>query len=50
MSAVRKFYRIFQKNYKLPSGTTLQHCAKLSIVEDKPIMFDYWTPLVIKKC
>ena len=31
-------------NYKLPTGTTLQHCAKLSIVEDKPIMFDYWTP------
>ena len=30
-------------NYKLPTGTTLQHCAKLSIVEDKPIMFDYWT-------
>ena len=25
-------------NYRLPSGTTLQHCAKLSIVEDKPIM------------
>ena len=22
-------------NYKLPSGTTLQHCAKLAIVEDK---------------
>ena len=32
-----------RSNYKLPSGTTLQHCAKLSIVEDKPIMFDYWT-------
>ena len=30
-------------NYRLPNGTTLQHCAKLSIVEDKPIMFDYWT-------
>ena len=30
-------------NYSLPSGTTLQHCAKLAIVEDKPIMFDYWT-------
>tara|TARA_B100000795_G_scaffold78652_1_gene56265 strand:+ start:2066 stop:2380 length:315 start_codon:yes stop_codon:yes gene_type:complete len=30
-------------NYRLPQGTTLQHCAKLSIVEDKPIMFDYWT-------
>lgn len=32
-----------RSNYVLPSGTTLQHCAKLSIVEDKPIMFDYWT-------
>ena len=30
-------------NYRLPTPTTLQHCAKLSIVEDKPIMFDYWT-------
>ena len=30
-------------NYRLPQGTTLQHCSKLSIVEDKPIMFDYWT-------
>tara|TARA_B100001093_G_C26858987_1_gene1028953 strand:+ start:8147 stop:8458 length:312 start_codon:yes stop_codon:yes gene_type:complete len=32
-----------RSNYSLPSGTTLQHCAKLAIVEDKPIMFDYWT-------
>tara|TARA_B100001093_G_scaffold519293_1_gene607579 strand:+ start:2543 stop:2857 length:315 start_codon:yes stop_codon:yes gene_type:complete len=31
------------ENYRLPQGVTLQHCAKLSIVEDKPIMFDYWT-------
>ena len=30
-------------NYRLPQGVTLQHCAKLGIVEDKPIMFDYWT-------
>ena len=30
-------------NYRLPGGTTLQHCAKLGIVEDKPRMFDYWT-------
>ena len=30
-------------NYRLPSDSTLQHCAKLSIVEDKPIMLDYWT-------
>ncbi len=30
-------------NYRLPQGVTLQHCAKLGILEDKPIMFDYWT-------
>ena len=29
--------------YRLPEATTLQHVAKLSIVEDKPIMMDYWT-------
>ena len=29
--------------YRLPELTTLQHAAKLSIVEDKPIMLDYWT-------
>ena len=30
-------------NYRLPTSTTLQHCSKLGIVEDKPIMLDYWT-------
>ena len=30
-------------NYRLPSDSTLQHCTKLAIVEDKPIMLDYWT-------
>ena len=30
-------------DYRLPSTNTLQHVAKLSIVEDKPIMLDYWT-------
>ena len=29
--------------YKLPPNELWQHLAKLSIVEDKPIMFDYWT-------
>jgi len=29
--------------YRLPEINTLQHASKLSIVEDKPIMFDYWT-------
>ena len=26
----------------LPSNTTLQHAAKISISQDKPIMLDYW--------
>lgn len=30
-------------NYRLPNNLTLQHCSKLSIVQDKPIMLDYWT-------
>lgn len=30
-------------NYRLPSTKTLQNVTKLSIVEDRPIMFDYWT-------
>uniref|UniRef100_A0A6C0HIS6 Uncharacterized protein n=1 Tax=viral metagenome TaxID=1070528 RepID=A0A6C0HIS6_9ZZZZ len=29
--------------YRLPETNTLQHASKLAIVEDKPIMFDYWT-------
>lgn len=29
--------------YRLPDTKTLQHASKLSIVEDKPIMMDYWT-------
>jgi hypothetical protein len=29
--------------YRLPETNTLQHATKLSIVEDKPIMMDYWT-------
>lgn len=36
-------------NYRLPTDTTLKHAAKLSIVEDKPIMLDYWTASVDKK-
>jgi hypothetical protein len=29
--------------YRLPEITTLQHATKLAIVDDKPIMMDYWT-------
>jgi hypothetical protein len=29
--------------YRTPETTTLQHAVKLAIVEDKPIMMDYWS-------
>jgi hypothetical protein len=38
-----------QQNYSLPSDITLRHAAKLSIVEDKPIMMDYWSSSLDKK-
>jgi hypothetical protein len=37
-----------QPSYRLPENTTLAHAAKLSIVEDKPIMMDYWTSSLSK--
>ena len=36
-------------NYRLPSDVTLQHATKLSIVDDKPILLDYWTSSLEKK-
>ena len=36
-------------NYSLPHNTTLKHVAKLSIVEDKPILLDYWTASLDKE-
>ena len=36
-------------NYRLPSDTTMKHASKLAIVEDKPIMLDYWTSSLEKK-
>ncbi len=36
-------------NYRLPSDITLKHAAKLSIVDDKPILLDYWTASLDKK-
>jgi len=38
-----------ESNYRLPSEVTLNHAVKLSIVEDKPIMLDYWTMSLEKK-
>ena len=30
-------------SYRLPSALCMNHAIKLAIVEDKPIMMDYWT-------
>lgn len=35
--------------YRLPADITLKHAAKLGMVEDKPIMLDYWTASLDKK-
>jgi len=29
--------------YRLPEITALQNASKLAIIEDKPVMMDYWT-------
>lgn len=29
--------------FRLPEVATLQHAVKLAIIEDKPILMDYWT-------
>lgn len=36
-------------NYRLPSDATLKHASKLAIVDDKPVLFDYWTASLDKK-
>jgi hypothetical protein len=33
----------------IPSENTLKHVTKLAIVEDKPVMFDYWVNSLEKK-
>jgi hypothetical protein len=36
-------------NHRLPETATLLHVAKLSIIDDKPIMMDYWTSSLDKE-
>ena len=38
-----------ETSYRLPSDVTLKHAAKLTIVDDKPIMMDYWAASLDKK-
>ena len=35
--------------YKLPPAPLWEHLAKLAMVEDKPIMLDYWTDSLDQK-
>lgn len=37
------------ENYRLPTQQALEHAAKIAVVEDKPIMMDYWTLSLDKK-
>jgi hypothetical protein len=36
------------EGHRLPEVKTLQNAAKLSIVEDRPILMDYWTSSIDK--
>ena len=31
------------QQYSMPGAQCLQHCCKIAIADDKPIMLDYWT-------
>ena len=35
--------------FRLPSNMCMQHASKLAIVEDRPIMLDYWSQSIEKK-
>jgi hypothetical protein len=41
---------VTENGYRLPADSTLQHAAKLAIVEDRPIMLDYWNASLDKTC
>ena len=49
MSAEEQQAQAGNQKYRLPSNTMLAHAAKLSIVEDRPIMLDYWVDSMEKK-
>jgi len=35
--------------YTSPSNQCLQHCVKIAVVDDKPIMLDYWADSLDQK-
>jgi hypothetical protein len=38
-----------KEKYVQPSNKCLQHCCKLAVMDDKPIMLDYWTESIENK-
>ena len=42
MSAMIEASKSDTDTYRLPDQKTLQHATKLAVVDDKPIMLDYW--------
>ena len=38
------------RNYRLPAESTMKHATKIAIVDDYPIMMDYWTASLDGKC
>ena len=38
-----------ESQYHAPSSSCLQHAVKLAVVEDRPMMMDYWTASLEKK-
>ena len=38
-----------KSSYRLPTQKCIEHAMKLAIVQDKPIMMDYWTCSLDKK-
>ena len=49
MDNTEKTEKTESSGYRLPETKTLLHASKLSIIEDKPIMLDYWTHSLEKK-
>ena len=38
-----EFNEVSTDEQEIPSSKTLQHACKIAILEDKPILLDYWT-------
>ena len=38
-----------EQQYSMPGSTCFQHCCKIAVADDKPIMLDYWTSSLEKK-